>query len=80
MAPCRKGKQICFHGCGSLVSLSAHCGGFCCSAWCLVFAKTKYRNCDVGHVCGVMLFFFFMADTQRLACLDAAWCKLYNIT
>jgi hypothetical protein len=32
--------------------------GFCCSAWRLVFVKTKYRNCDVGHVCGVMLFSF----------------------
>jgi hypothetical protein len=40
MAPCRKGKQICFHrdyGCGRLVSLSAQSGGFVAQhgVWCL---------------------------------------------
>jgi hypothetical protein len=50
--------------------------GFCCSAWRLVFAKTKYRNCDVGHVGGVIPFFLH----GGLACFYAAWCKLYSIT
>jgi hypothetical protein len=54
--------------------------GFCCSAWRLVFAKTKYRNCDVGHVCGVIPFSLSWRIPPWLACLHVAWCKLYSIT
>jgi len=71
MAPCRKGKQILFFmEMWEFDKLIGAVWGFRCSAWRLVFAKTKYRNCDGGHVCGVIPFSLY----GGLTCWNAAWC------